>query len=145
MKYTDPDRDQFFRMTVAGMSDRGASSDRDGDWKLQNEGRLSVDVAQDDSHIFVVATMAGAVAGEIDVSIHNDVLTIRGKRVSPVGEKVYEYYYQECFWGEFSRTIVLPADVKSEVAQAEYRNGILTVKIPKRGAGARIPVEVVDE
>lgn len=141
MKYTDPDNDRFFRMTVA----HGVDESSDEDWKLKNEGRLSIDVAQDETHIFVIATMAGSVASEIDVSIHNDVLTIRGKRVSPLSQHVDEYYYQECFWGDFSRTVVLPADVKSDVAQAEYKNGILTVKIPKRGSGSRIPVEVVDE
>lgn len=118
-----------------------------GEWTVEHdEGKLAVDVAHDDTHIFVVSTMAGAVADKIEVYVHNDLLTIRGLRHSPLGqEKEIEYFYTECFWGIFSRTIVLPTEVKGDLARAKYQSGILTVTIPKQEVDAKIEVEIVEE
>ncbi|PLX26258.1 hypothetical protein C0581_04905 [Candidatus Parcubacteria bacterium] len=124
-----------------------SSSDEIGHWsKDHDEGKLAVDVAQDDKHLFVVSTAAGAVPEKIEVLVHNDLLTIRGLRNTPLdNEENIEYYYKECFWGTFSRTVVLPTDVKGDLAHAKYQNGILTIKIPKRQADAKIEVEIIEE
>lgn len=114
-------------------------------WQLpEEEGQLAVDVLEEGNSIFVVSTMAGAEAERIEVTIHNDLLTIRGARRRPLGDDV-KVHHQECFWGKFSRTIILPVDVKPDGAWAEYKNGVLTVRIPKRKTEASIPVMVVDE
>lgn len=117
------------------------------DWhEDHHEGQLAVDVAETPDEIIVVSTMAGASMDRIELYIHNDLLTVRGMRFSPLdAEPQVAYFYQECFWGKFSRTIVLPVDVKGELARAEYTKGVLTVRVPKRNASNTIPITVVDE
>lgn len=111
------------------------------------EGKLAVDVCETTADVVVVSTMAGAVPDTIEVYVHGDMLTIRGSRPFPLPpETIRHTYHDECFWGSFSRTIVLPIDVTGELAHAEYRQGVLMVFIPKaeerRGS---IPVVVVEE
>ncbi len=116
-------------------------------WDIsQEEGKLAVDIAQTDDKIMVVSTMAGSLVDSIEVYVQNDVLTIRGERVSPVelSEEI-NYIHEECFWGKFSRTIVLPSEVKGELASAEFKSGILKIEIPKRKTDNKIPVIVVEE
>lgn len=117
------------------------------DWhKDQQEGQLAVDVGQTDSELVVISTMAGAETEKIEVYIHNDLLTIKGVRVSPLlAISGAEFFHEECFWGKFSRTIVLPSEVKADLATAEYKNGVLTIRVPKRKVDAKIPVMIVEE
>lgn len=70
----------------------------------ESEGQLSVDVAQTDTELVIVATMAGTPPEKIELHLNNDLLTIRGERTPPV-EASASYFYQESFWGKFSRTI----------------------------------------
>ncbi|MBI4427102.1 MAG: Hsp20/alpha crystallin family protein [Candidatus Magasanikbacteria bacterium] len=110
------------------------------------DGQLSVDVAQTEKEIVIISTMAGAMTDKIEVYLHNDLLTIRGQRVSPLAEAGdVDYFHQECFWGRFSRTIVLPVDVKPDSARAEYRNGVLIIQLLKQRVDTKIPVMVEDE
>ena len=87
------------------------------------EGQLSVDVAQTDREVIVIAPMAGCKPENLELHLHNDVLTIRGERQIAL-EPNAEYFYRECYWGKFSRTIVLPVEVKSEMTRAEFKNGV---------------------
>ncbi|OGH86363.1 MAG: hypothetical protein A2493_03765 [Candidatus Magasanikbacteria bacterium RIFOXYC12_FULL_33_11] len=110
------------------------------------EGKLTIDVAQNDTHIFVVSTMAGARPDKIEVMVHNDLLTIRGTRYSPLeNEKDIEYYFKECFWGTFSRSIVLPVNVKGDLAHAKFQNGVLNISIPKQKIDNKISIEIIDD
>ncbi|TAN33516.1 Hsp20/alpha crystallin family protein [Patescibacteria group bacterium] len=116
-----------------------------GAWEEQDsEGQLVLDVAQTDDELVIIATMAGTEPGDIELHLHNDLLTIRGWRrdPSPAGS---EHFCRECYWGKFSRTIVLPVDVKAELTKAEYKNGVLTVRLPKAGAKREIPILVIGE
>lgn len=110
----------------------------------ETEGQLSVDVAETDEELVVVATLAGTLPEKVSLHLQSDVLTIRGERQSPVPADA-AYFYEECYWGKFSRTIVLPVDVKSELARAEYKNGILTIRLPKAKPSNTIPIYVVEE
>lgn len=123
------------------------SDDQAKQWTTvgQPEGQLAVDVHETKDHVVVVSTMAGAATDEIEVHIHNDLLTIRGRRPLPSIEGRTNTFYTECFWGPFSRSVVLPVDVKADLAQAEYTNGVLVVRVPKRTADAKIPVTIVEE
>jgi HSP20 family protein len=90
--------------------------------------------------------MAGADSSNIEVYIHNDLLTIRGIRPKPMEESLEtSYLYQECYWGKFSRTVVLPVDVRGDDACAEYKNGVLTIVIPKKKNDSRISVTIVED
>ncbi len=117
------------------------------DWQESHqEGQLAVDVMDTGKEIVVASTMAGVDTERIEVYVHNDLLTIRGERVSPLAqEKSAAVYCQECFWGKFSRTIVLPVHVKGDLAKAAYKNGVLTVRIPKMHLHTQIPVTIVEE
>jgi len=118
------------------------------EWHISEheEGRLAVDILENDTHIIVFSTMAGAVTDKIEVFVQNDLLTIRGERSAPVKNSTdAAYIHRECFWGQFSRTIVLPVEVRGELAKAEYKNGILYIEIPKCELGNRIQVTVVEE
>lgn len=111
---------------------------------VASEGELAVDVLETAEELVIVATMAGTRAEDIELHLHNDFLTIRGVRRAPIEDQV-KYFYQECFWGRFSRTIVLPTDVRSEFARSEYKNGILTIHLPKNRPAATIPIMVIEE
>lgn len=116
------------------------------DFFPHEEGQLAVDVLDTKKEIIILSTVAGAVPEKIDVSVHHDLVTIRGVRAMPtVAVDDVSYLYQECFWGAFSRTIVLPVDVKGEFASAEYKNGVLTIRIPKKSTDIKIPIRIVDE
>ncbi|MBI4992697.1 MAG: Hsp20/alpha crystallin family protein [Candidatus Magasanikbacteria bacterium] len=117
------------------------------DWHEEHQdGQLSVDVAQTEKEIVIISTMAGAATDKIEVYLHNDLLTIRGQRVSPLAEAgEVDYFHQECFWGRFSRTIVLPIDIKPDSARAEYRNGVLIIHLLKQRIDTKIPVMIEDE
>lgn len=118
---------------------------RRGEWPLgADEGQLPLDVIDTDKGILIVAPIAGADAETLQVYIHNDLVTIRGVRETPKKPEDH-YLYEECFWGKFSRTIVLPVDVKGELSRAEYRTGLLTIYIPKRTRHTTIPITIVDE
>ncbi len=100
-------------------------------WQEESEGQLTVDVYQTDSDIVIKSTIAGVTADNLDVNITNDMVTIKGKRSDKQEVETKDYYYQECYWGSFSRSIILPVDVEAERAEAELKNGILTIRLPK--------------
>jgi len=95
------------------------------------EGELKVDVYQKGANIVVKSTVAGAKPEEIDINVNNDILTIRGKREmdEPVEQK--EYLHCECFWGPFSRSIILPCEVQKGRIKAVIKRGVLTIVLPK--------------
>lgn len=95
------------------------------------EGQLTIDVYQTDNDIVIKSTIAGVKPEDLDVSINNDMITIKGERKSEEAVTVENYYYQECYWGSFSRSVVLPVDVIPEKAEASLKNGILTIRLPK--------------
>jgi len=97
----------------------------------EEEGQLTIDVYQTDIDIIIKSTIAGVNPEDIDVSITNDMVTIRGKRTKDESVSAENYYYQELYWGGFSRSIILPVEVDTDKAKASIKNGILTVKLPK--------------
>lgn len=109
------------------------------------EGQLAVDIIDTDDSLVVMATVAGASPEEISVFVHNDLLTIRGRRDPPVAAAEHMFIHRECFWGRFSRTIILPLDVRAEGVRAVYKSGVLVVSLPKEKRESRVPITVVDE
>ena len=107
-------------------------------------GQLSADVAETETEIIVICPMAGALPKSLELHLHNDILTIKGERFSPVPVNAY-HHHKECYFGKFSRSIVLPTDVRFESAAAEYKNGLLTIRLPKTKTDLNIPVYIVEE
>jgi HSP20 family protein len=94
-------------------------------------GQLAVDVYQTDEAITVVAPVPGVSKNDIELSIVENTLTVQGKRHADKQIKNSDYFVQECYWGEFSRSIILPVQIKEEEAEAELKDGMLTITIPK--------------
>lgn len=109
------------------------------------EGQLTVDVFQTEDEIVIKSTIAGVKPEDLDVTITNDMVTIRGQRTHDESISKESYYYQECYWGSFSRSIVLPVDVISEEAVAKIRNGILSIRLPKADRVKTKRIEVKEE
>ena len=105
---------------------------------------LTVDVYETNDEIVITAPLAGvADPSDIDIDVSHDVVTIRGTRRQSTGIKENDYLLQECYWGRFSRSIVLPSEVDSEEVVASFsRNGILTVHLPKRESAKVKKVDV---
>lgn len=93
--------------------------------------QLTVDVYQSDSDIFIRALVAGVKPEDLDIAITRDMVTIQGKRVDQ--KEIHEdgYVYRELYWGAFARTIVLPAEIDVDMAEASEKHGLLTIKLPK--------------
>lgn len=95
------------------------------------EGQLTIDVYQTENDIVIKSTIAGVKPEDLDVSINNDMVTVKGERKNEEIVDNGNYYYQECYWGSFSRSVLLPVDVIPEKADASLKNGILTIRLPK--------------
>lgn len=105
-----------------------------------DHGQLALDIYQTAADLIVEAPIAGVRPQDLDISIQDDVLTIRGKRIRCDNIKQDDMIYAECHWGDFSRSIVLPMDVVSERIEATLKNGILTIRMPKAQPNRRIQV-----
>ena len=97
------------------------------------EGELVVDVYETDANFVVLAAIAGVLIKDMDISIEKDMMVIKGNRCDPHGNPDKKYFYQECYWGPFSRKIVLPENINIDEADAQMEKGLLTIKIPKTG------------
>jgi HSP20 family protein len=105
-----------------------------------SEGQLAVDVLETSDKVIIRSAIAGVEEKDLDVSVNDDMVTIRGERQHEAVEDNATTHYEECFWGAFSRSIILPTRVKSDEADAELKNGILTITIPKAQKKNRIQV-----
>jgi HSP20 family protein len=97
----------------------------------QLPGQLAVDVYETREKLVVKARTAGVNKGDLDVSISDNQLTIRGTLSAGTDDEVENYFLQECYWGEFSRTIALPVPVKEEEIEAMLKDGVLTISFGK--------------
>jgi len=95
------------------------------------EGQLTIDVYQDGDEIIVESAIAGVNPDNIDINVTNESITIRGERTREKNLTDKDYFYQECYWGKFSRSVILPQEIDPEKAYAKFKNGILTVHLPK--------------
>ena len=96
-----------------------------------SEGELSIDVYETEESLVVQSFIAGVKAKDLDISIENGVLTIRGGRKKPAENEESKYFYRECFWGLFSRQLILPEEVDASKIEAKVKDGVLTLTIPK--------------
>lgn len=104
---------------------------------FEQEGQLVIDVYQTDDEIVIQSAIAGVNPEDIDISVENDMVRISGERKNTFEKKDKNYFYQECYWGSFSREIVLPAEVDSGRADASMKNGVLTIRMPKIERGKK--------
>jgi len=98
---------------------------------FKSEGQLAIDVYQTEKELLIQSTIAGIRPEDLDIFIEGDKVSIKGKREKPIEEGERNYFYQECYWGAFSREIILPVEVDPSRAEASFKEGILTIRIPK--------------
>lgn len=97
----------------------------------QIEGQLALDIYQTATDLVIVAPIAGVKMSDINVTVTEDVLTIKGKRYLEFDIPEQDYFTQECFWGDFSRSIVLPSAVDTTKILASFKDAVLKISIPR--------------
>ncbi len=120
----------------AAISEEVQTSNDTRDWieneKIDLPGQLALDIYETKEELVVVCRVAGVEDNNIDVSISADnILNIRGSLIAGVDENVENHFIQECYWGEFSRSVSLPVDVKKDNIDATLENGILKIIFTK--------------
>lgn len=118
-------------LAVAQDSTQPAAPADEWDEEEAIPGQLAVDVYETKERVVVKARTAGVNKSDLDVSISDNTLTIRGTLSAGNEENVENYFLQECYWGEFSRSIALPVPVKEEDIEAELKDGVLTISFGK--------------
>lgn len=106
----------------------------------ESDGKLGVDVFETEKEVIVQSAIAGIRPEDLEVFMHNDMLTIRGTRTDEHREDRGRYLVQECHWGAFSRSLILPSDVNTNSITATLKEGVLTIKLPKTLRSKKIPV-----
>jgi len=107
-----------------------AKATEDKEKWLEPEGQLAVDVYQTESELVIQSAIAGVRPEDLDISIEREIITIEGERKKPF-EEAGDYFTQECYWGKFSRKIILPVEVNPDKVEAFLKEGILTIRMPK--------------
>ncbi len=100
-------------------------------------GQLPIDILENEKEILVITPIAGVDIDKTEIIITNDVLTIRGERQTDLTDfafKKRDYYVQECFWGRFSRSVILPANVDASKIEATQKDHVLYIRVPKKTA-----------
>lgn len=97
----------------------------------EREGQLAIDVFQTPDALVVESPIAGVNSDDLDINITNESVTIRGRRDHRTDIKDADYFYQECYWGRFSRSVILPQEIDPDKAEAGIKNGVLTIILPK--------------
>jgi HSP20 family protein len=105
----------------------------DDDLTMRTDWVPAVDIFENDQHEIVIkAEMPGLKKEDIDVSVENATLTLRGHRERETTVKEEQYHRIERAYGMFSRSFSLPQTIDASKVQAEYKDGILTLTLPKR-------------
>jgi len=97
---------------------------------FEAEGELAIDVYQTDDDLVIQSAIAGVKPEDLDITLERDIITVKGSREKPY-EETGDYFTQECFWGPFSREVILPVEVDPDRAEAAMKDGILTIRLPK--------------
>jgi len=127
---------------AAVTSESGSEETEDWIAKGADEGQLSVDMYQTANDIIVRAMIAGVRPDDVDIDIGRDRVIVRGERHDKHEVHDDDFYHRELYWGSFSRTIKLPAEIEPEEAEATEKHGLLTLRLPKIDKSLRKSVKV---
>lgn len=111
---------------------------------LSQEGQLALDIFRNDDILIIRSPLAGIDPEQLDIAIDGDLLTVRGSREQKREVNEDDWFLQECYWGSFSRSVVLPLDVITDQADATVKNGVLEIRLPIR-TSKRLRVQALDE
>ncbi len=116
---------------AAPVAEEPAAADDSWDEADDMPGQLAVDVYETEEKLVVKARTAGVNKSDLDVSISDGILTVSGTLSSGDDSLATQWHVQECYWGEFSRTLALPVAVKEDEVEAVLKDGVLTVSFSK--------------
>jgi len=108
------------------------------------EGQLAVDIWQTEDEFVIQSTIGGVTEDDLEILAEGETIKISGQRKQTHEVPPENYLRQECYWGKFSRTIVLPEPIDEEKIVATLKNGILTIVLPKlkkKGAPKKISIK----
>lgn len=115
-------------------------------FSLDNEGELAIDAYETEKDFVIQSAVAAVAAKDIEISAEEDMLIIKGSRQKPEnGDSEKNYFQEECFWGAFSKKIILPEKVDIGQAKAVVKDGVLTLRIPKIKKNASQKVTIKDK
>ena len=121
-------------------------SEGEDEWDNTDDfpGQLAVDVYETADKLVVKARTAGISKSDLDVSISDNILTISGVLSGGEDEHTTRWHIQECYWGEFSRTIALPVQVREDEnsVKAELKDGVLTITFDKEKVEAPLKIAI---
>ena len=118
-------RDELDRLFESSFDDLARGS------RLLSAWNPAVDLYEDKDNVIVKAEVPGLKKEDINISLHNGVLSISGERKSEEKVEGAETHRSERFVGRFHRTVILPSEVKGDQVKAQYKDGILTITLPK--------------
>lgn len=116
------------------------------DWLAEDyEGQLAIDAYQTDDDIVIKAPIAGVQPEDLEVSVTDEMVSVKGERHDEMAATRDNYFCQECYWGSFSRSYVLPVAVDADKAEASLKHGVLTIRIPKLEKSRARSIKVIAE
>ncbi|MBI2484957.1 Hsp20/alpha crystallin family protein [Candidatus Uhrbacteria bacterium] len=113
-------------------------------WSVDEEGELALDVMETPNDVVVRSAIAGVHPKDLAIHVTEDTLTIRGTREYHEEHHIITTHVQECHWGAFSRTVVLPHTVRADDAIATIKGGVLTIILPKSRHDGRVPIHPLE-
>lgn len=142
------EKESFFEKISGSEKIESEIENNEEKWTIedtQEEGQLAVDVYQTDNEIIIQSTIAGVKARDLDITIQNDMVIIKGERKKQQNIPPENYFYQECYWGPFSRSIILPEEIRPEEAKAILKDGVLTLILPKMEKAKATKIAIEEE
>jgi HSP20 family protein len=128
----DPFREMVtLREAMDSLFENAMITPQTGGQQHRMSGDLPLDVTENEDNFVVKASVPGIDPNDLDITVNGDVLTIKGEMKAEQEKQGERYHLRERRWGSFSRSISLPAPVKTDAVEADYHNGVLTLNLPK--------------
>ena len=105
----------------------------------------ALDIAEDENEFTIKAEVPGCKAEDIDISVHGNILTISGEKKQEKEEKGKGYRHTERSYGSFRRDVNLASEVDSNKVEATYKDGILSIKLPKTEKTKAVKIKVKEQ
>ncbi|MCI5108874.1 MAG: Hsp20/alpha crystallin family protein [Candidatus Pacebacteria bacterium] len=122
--------------------DEQPSEELEDNFDGEEVGQLTVDMHETDNDIVIKSIVAGVKPEDLDISISREMVTIKGKREGDTTVKEGNYFHRELYWGSFSRTIILPSEIDTDLVEAVEKHGLLIIKLPKINKDKQTKVKV---
>jgi HSP20 family protein len=131
----DDEIDEIFdgegQASESSSGDQTSIAQEDSSEDFDVPGQLAVDIYETTDKLIVKSRVAGVNAKDLDIQVENNLLTIQGTLSAGEDSAATKWHLQECYWGEFKRTISLPVKVNEDEVEAILKDGVLTVSFIK--------------